>query len=37
LDFVHVGSSLSLRSFARIASTVSVFGLEHIGRSISVL
>jgi len=39
LDFVHLGSSLSLRSFGRVGSSVSVQGLARLGSvfSMSVL
>jgi acyl-[acyl carrier protein]--UDP-N-acetylglucosamine O-acyltransferase len=37
LDFLHLGSSLSLRSFARVSSSVSVRGLSNFGSSMSVL
>jgi hypothetical protein len=37
LDFLHLGSSLSLRTFARAGSAVSVRGLSRFGSSMSVL
>jgi hypothetical protein len=37
VDFLHLGSSLSLRSFARAGSAVSVRGLSRVGSSMSVL
>jgi len=37
LDFLHLGSSLSLRSFTRAGSAVSVRGLSRFGSSMSVL
>jgi hypothetical protein len=37
LYFKHLGSSLSLRSFGRLSSTVSVRGLSRFGSSVSVL
>ena len=33
LDFVHLGSSLSLRTFARLASACSVFGMGRFSSS----
>ena len=36
LDFVHLGSSLSLRSFARCASGLSVLDFLHLGSSLSL-
>ena len=37
LDFVHVGSSLSLRHFARLGSSLTVCGLARFGSSLAVL
>ena len=37
LDFVHVGSSLSLRSFASLGSSLTVCGLARFGSSLAVL
>jgi len=37
LDFLHLGSSLSLRSFGRMGSAVSVHALARFGSSMSVL
>jgi len=37
LDFLHLGSSLSLRSFVRAGSAVSVLGVSRFGSSMSVL
>jgi hypothetical protein len=37
LDFVKLGSSLSLRSFLRLGSSLSVFGMTTLGSSLSVL
>jgi len=36
LGYVQLGSSLSLRSFARIGSALSVVGFAHIGSSMSI-
>lgn len=36
LDFFHLGSSLSMRSFARLGSAVSVLDFGHIGSSVSL-
>jgi hypothetical protein len=36
VDFVHLGSSVSLRSFARLGSAVSVMGFSHVGASLSL-
>jgi hypothetical protein len=36
LDFAHLGSSLALRSFARLGSKVSVFDLTSLGSSLSL-
>ena len=33
LDLVHLGSSLSLRTFARLASACSVFGMGRFSSS----
>jgi len=37
LDFFHMGASLSMRSFARVGSCVSVFGKSRISSAMSVL
>jgi hypothetical protein len=37
LDFVHFGSSLSLRSYARMGSAISAMGISRFGNSMSVL
>lgn len=37
LDCAHIGSSLSIRSFARVGSGFSVFGKARLGSSLSVL
>jgi len=36
LDFVHLGSTLSLRSFSRFGSSVSVLDFLHLGSSLSL-
>jgi len=36
LDFVHLGSSVSLRSFGRLGSSMAVFDFAHLGSSMSV-
>merc|ERR1712157_599302 len=36
LDFLHLGSSVSLRSYARIGSALSVFAFSHLGSSVSL-
>ena len=37
LDFMHLGSSLALRSFGTIGSATSLFALTRFGSSVSVL
>lgn len=37
LDFVNVGSALSLRAFCKFGSSMSVYGLQRLGSSLSVL
>ena len=37
LDFVHVGSAFAMRSFGRLGSSLSSFGLARVGSSLSVL
>lgn len=37
LDFLHLGSSLSLRCFSRVASSLSIFAAARMGSSMSVL
>ena len=36
LDFLHLGSSLSLRSFGRVGSGLSVLDFLHLGSSLSL-
>jgi len=36
IDFVHLGSSLSLRSFSRLGAALSVLDFAHFGSSLSV-
>ena len=37
LDFVHLGSSLSLRNYARLGSAVALLGMGRFGSVLSVL
>ena len=36
LDFVHIGSSLSLRSFGRLGSAISVLDFVHLGSNLAL-
>jgi hypothetical protein len=36
LDFVHLGSSLAMRSFARVGKAMSVLDFLHLGSSLSL-
>jgi hypothetical protein len=36
IDFVHLGSSISLRSFARVGASLSVCSFTYLGSSLSV-
>ena len=36
MDFLHLGSTVSLRSFARSSSSVSILDFLHLGSSLSM-
>ena len=36
LDFLHLGSSLSVRSFSRMSSAISIMDFLHLGSSLSM-